>query len=205
MKTKILFSRLIMVLIFSVSTMSICAQETTDPDHACLNSTENYWVVNTLGSTYNWVLSGGGTITSGQGTDQISINWTSIGPYLLTVTETFESTTSCVGVPVTLNIIVDPLPLPIIAGLSPVCVNSTGNVYSTAVGMTNYLWTVSAGGTITSGGGLNDNTVTITWNTATPQTVSVNYTNETNCTAATPTVFNVTVNPLPVTSPIWHN
>ena len=29
---------------------------------------------------------------------------------------------------------------------------STGNVYTTTAGMTNYTWTVSAGGTITAGG-----------------------------------------------------
>ena len=205
MKTKFKFSKWIMMLIFSASTLGTWAQVTTNPDHACLNSTENYWVVNTLGSTYNWVLSGGGTITTGQGTDQISINWTATGPYILTVTETFTSTTGCVGVPVTLNIIVDPLPVVALTGPSPVCVNSTGNIYSTDAGMTNYAWIVSAGGTVTAGGTATDNTVTVTWNTAASQTVSVNYTNETNCTAAVATVLNVSVNPIPATSPIWHN
>ena len=63
--------------------------------------------------------------------------------------------------------------------------------------MTNYIWSVSAGGTITAGGTTNSNTVTVTWNTAGAQTVSVNYTNGNGCTAAAPTVYNVTVNALP--------
>lgn len=206
MKTKLQITKWFMILILSASALGAWAQPSTvDPDHACLNSTEDYWVVNTPGSTYDWVLSGGGVITVGQGTDQIKVNWTLSGPYTLTVTETFASTTGCVGVPVILNIIVDPLPIPTIAGPTPVCVNSTGNIYSTEVGMTNYLWNVSIGGTITAGGGLNDNTVTISWNTAAPQTVSVNYTNGSNCTAALATVLNISVNPLPNTSPIWHN
>jgi hypothetical protein len=63
--------------------------------------------------------------------------------------------------------------------------------------MTNYIWTVSAGGTITAGGTSTSNTVTVTWNTSGPQTVSVSYTSGT-CPASTPTVYNVTVNPAPV-------
>ena len=52
---------------------------------------------------------------------------------------------------------------------------SSGNVYTTQSGMTGYTWAVSSGGTITSGQGTN--TVTVTWNTAGTQTVSVTYTN----------------------------
>ena len=79
-----------------------------------------------------------------------------------------------------------------------VCAGSTGNTYTTQAGMTNYIWSVSAGGTVTGGGGVGNNTVTVTWNTAGAQTVSVNYTNGNGCTAATPAVYNVTVNALPV-------
>ena len=68
------------------------------------------------------------------------------------------------------------LPAPTLAGPISVCAGSTGNVYTTQAGMTNYIWAVSAGGTITAGGTSNS-TVTVTWNTAGAQTVSVNYTN----------------------------
>ncbi len=64
--------------------------------------------------------------------------------------------------------------------------------------MTGYLWTVSAGGTITAGGGTTDNTVTVTWNASGARNVSVNYTNGSGCTASGATVYNVTVNQLPV-------
>jgi len=64
--------------------------------------------------------------------------------------------------------------------------------------MTGYIWTISAGGTITAGGGAANNTATVTWNTAGAQTINVNYINGNSCTAATATVKNVTVNPLPV-------
>jgi predicted secreted protein len=381
MKINLHFTRILFLLLFSMSTLGLWAQSTDNPDHACINSIEDYWVTNTPGSTYDWVLSGGGIITEGQGTSAIKINWTTVGgPYVLTVTETFTSTTGCEGLPVSLDIIVDPLPtpfnvtgtggyclggtglpvglsdselgvnyqlllngvnsgasipgtgesisfgdktiagtytvvatssletactinmtgsaiitinplpeptiagldalptnqstvyttevgmsayvwtisaggtitdggtatdntvtviwntsgpqtvsvnyenvtecsaasatvlnvnvgilpVPTIVGPSPICVNTTDNVYETEAGMSNYIWTVSAGGTITAGGGVTDNTVTVTWNTATPQTVTVNYTNG-GYTAASPTVKPITVDPLPITSPIWHN
>jgi uncharacterized repeat protein (TIGR01451 family) len=99
---------------------------------------------------------------------------------------------------------VNPLPVPALSGPAPVCVNSTGNVYTTQAGMTNYVWSVSAGGTVISGGTSTSNTITIKWNTAGIQTVSVNYTNAFGCTASAPSVFNVIVNPLPLTSVIYH-
>jgi hypothetical protein len=59
--------------------------------------------------------------------------------------------------------------------------------------MSNYQWTISAGGTITSGGGTGDNTATVTWNTIGEQAISVNYTNTNTCTAASPTTNTVHV------------
>ena len=90
-------------------------------------------------------------------------------------------------------------PIPVITGPSSVCINSTGNIYSTETGMTNYLWTVSSGGTIQSGGGPTDPTVTVTWNVSGNQSVSVGYTTSAGCTSASPTMYSVIVNPLPDT------
>ena len=85
--------------------------------------------------------------------------------------------------------------VPVITGPATACINSTTNTYTTLAGMSNYAWSVSAGGTVTGGSGTN--TITVTWNTLGPQTVSVNYTNLNGCTAITPTVFNVTVSDPP--------
>jgi len=92
------------------------------------------------------------------------------------------------------NLTVNPIQQPIISGPNSVTAPSPGNVYSTETGKTNYTWNVSSGGTITAGGGTGNNTVTVTWNTAGAQTVSVNYTNGDGCRPASPTVFPVTVN-----------
>jgi hypothetical protein len=57
--------------------------------------------------------------------------------------------------------------------------------------MTGYSWSVSAGGTITAGAATNS--ITVTWNTAGAKTVSVNYTNAGLCTAASASVYNLSV------------
>ncbi|MCX6326557.1 MAG: hypothetical protein NT144_07895, partial [Bacteroidia bacterium] len=91
------------------------------------------------------------------------------------------------------TIVVKDLPVPAISGPATPCFNSSGNVYTTDAGMPSYTWSVPTGGTITSS--TTGNMIIVTWNTAGPQTVSVNYTNTNNCTAATAKVYDVTVYP----------
>ncbi|HEX6224161.1 MAG TPA: PKD-like domain-containing protein, partial [Chryseolinea sp.] len=107
-----------------------------------------------------------------------------------------NSLTGCssVGTPITININGVPVPT-ITSGPANVCVNSTANTYTTQPGKTGYVWTVSAGGTITAGLGTNE--ITVTWNSTGSQTVTVNYT-ENTCAAATPASLTVNVTPMPV-------
>ncbi len=81
--------------------------------------------------------------------------------------------------------------LPTISGPDPVCINSTGNVYTTETGMDDYLWDISPGGTITSGSGTGS--VTVTWSTAGMQYLGVRHVlgADTSCRA----VDSVTVEP----------
>ncbi len=169
------------------------------PTPVCVNSVGNTYTTEAGMSNYVWTVSGGGTITGGGGaTDNtVTITWNTAGPQ--SVSASYTNTNGCTAAaPTTFPVNVLTLPVPNINGPSPVCMNSAGNTYTTDAGMTNYVWTVSSGGTITSGGGVTDNTVTITWNTAGPQSVSISYTNGSGCTAATPSVLSVTVDPLPV-------
>ena len=170
----------------------------TGPNSVCLNSTGNVYETETGMSNYVWVVSAGGTITAGgTGNESVTVTWTSTGAK--TVSVNYTNGDGCTAAaPTAYNVTVNPLPVPTISGNASACITSTGNVYTTEVGMTAYTWNVSAGGTITAGGGVNDNSVTITWNTAGAQSVSVNYINGNGCTAASPTVYPVTVNPLPV-------
>ncbi len=150
----------------------------------CVASTGNIYSTEPGMNNYTWVVSAGGTITSGGGlaNNTVTVTWNTAGAQ--TVSVVYTNGNGCTAAapavyPVTVNV----LPVPALAGPSPVCAASTGNLYTTDAGMTNYIWTVSSGGAITSGGTATDNTVTVTWNTAGARSVSVNYTNGSGCAA----------------------
>jgi len=131
-----------------------------------------------------------GSYVAGTGS-AISFGLQTVGTYTATA---YRKATYLTGIMTGSAVVTGSGVLPTLIGLTSVCAGTAGNVYTTETGMSNYTWSVSAGGSITAGGTSTSNTVTITWNTAGAQTVSVNYTNAA-CTAASPTVYNVTVNP----------
>ncbi|MBK7172092.1 MAG: T9SS type A sorting domain-containing protein [Bacteroidales bacterium] len=185
----------------AVSTMGVNALPVpgiAGPVSVCATGTGNVYSTEAGMTGYTWSISAGGTITAGGTTtdNTVTVTWNVAGPQ--TVSVSYTDANSCVAaVPSIYNVTVNPLPVPVITGSASVCLNST-TVYSTEAGMTGYSWVVSAGGTITAGGTATDNTVTINWTALGAQTVSVGYTNGNSCTSALPTVYNVTVNALPV-------
>ena len=190
------------MMLLSTSTLGAWAQPypSQGAQSVCLTGVaEPYGVINTIGSTYAWSVIGGATpadwVLTSTNTNLVTVLWKTAGTYTVQVIET--SAAACAGSPVTVVVTVNPLPVVALAGPSPVCLNSIGNVYTTDAGMTNYAWTI-VGGTITAGGAATDNTVTVTWNGVGPYSVSVNYNNLNGCTATNPTILPVTVNPLPV-------
>ncbi|MEI6676585.1 MAG: cohesin domain-containing protein, partial [Verrucomicrobiota bacterium] len=86
-----------------------------------------------------------------------------------------------------------PANTPVLLGASSVCQGSSGNVYTTEPGMSNYIWNVT-GATITAGGTSTDNTATVTWNTIGSQIISVSYAGS----STTILPVNVLSSPLPV-------
>jgi len=186
----------------AVSTMTLTIDSLptsviSGPTTVCATSTGNvYSTPNIGGHTYAWAISGG-TITSGAGTNSITVTWNAAGSGWVQVTETITAT-SCAVTTAHYNVTINPLPTPVISGPNTVCLGSTGNVYNTQAGMSGYVWSVSPGGVVTSGGTSTSSSVTISWTTTGTKTVSVNYSNSNGCTAASQTVYNVTVNPLPI-------
>ena len=108
---------------------------------------------------------------------------------------TVPLTGGCGSINATGTITVNPRPVPTITGLNPVCSGSTGITYTTEAGMSGYSWGISAGGTITSGAGTRQ--ITVTWNVAGTQTLQVTYTDANGCTPVSPTILSITVNPTP--------
>jgi len=161
------------------------------PASVCVNSTGKVYTTQSGMSNYIWTISGGGTITAGLGTNSITVSWNATGAQNVSVN--YNTAAGCPALSATIyNVTVNPLPVPTIAGPNPACSNFPGLIYSTQTGMNGYVWTITAGGTITAGQGTN--AITVTWNATGAQNVSVNYTNSNGCTAPAPVVYPVTVN-----------
>jgi hypothetical protein len=166
----------------------------TGPATVCENSTGHvYSVAPVLNATsYAWTLPPGAIITAGMNTETITVTFgTSPGNVTVCGVDACGN-----GPTASLAVSVVPSPVPTITGSNSMCVNSGYYGYTTEAGMTNYTWTASSGGTIMSGQGTN--VAYVNWVGSGPQSVSVNYTNTGGCNAVSPTLYPVTVDPVPV-------
>ena len=170
------------------------------PATACFNSIQKYTTEPAM-TNYIWTFTGG--IPAGGGTstsDSILMQWnTFAGPHNVSIkyTDPVSGCSSIIAVVKPVSLIALPVPT-ITSGITPVCPGDTGNLYTTQAGKLNYVWTPSAGGVITYGGGTGDNFAHITWNNPGASQVGVIYTDPaTLCTAGSPGTFNVTVKTLP--------
>ena len=147
-------------------------------------------------SNYAWVVNGGTVAGGGSPTDNtIDITWDGTTPFDVSVN--YENGGGCTAAtPTQQTITVNPLPVPTIGGNTTTCAGTT-ETYTTEAGMSNYAWVVN-GGTVAGGGTATDNTIDITWDGIAPFTVSVNYQDGNNCSAASATQQTITVNALPV-------
>jgi uncharacterized protein (TIGR02145 family) len=167
----------------------------TGPTNLCKPSTGVSFSIPpvTHAVNYVWTLPFGITITSGTGTNSII---TDVSNSALSGTIWVQPLNKCdSGATAYLFITVNQAPVPVISGPDTTCAGP-GKVYSTAAGKTNYQWSTSAGGIITSGGSTTDNTATITWTATGNQDVYVNY-SDGGCEASAPTDFSVWVTSSP--------
>jgi hypothetical protein len=177
----------LIILFLIIISGSLLGQTQVCPDVVCINSqNQDYFVINTPGSTYNWTLSGGGTIASGQGTSTVFINWGSVvGTYILQVIET--NSQGCIGLPVTCQIDVINGPNVSITPIGPFC---SGDPIVNLVG--------NPSGGVFSGNGVVGNTFNPTFGN---QTITYTYNDPNGCSGSA--TFNIIVNPTPNTSPIY--
>ena len=126
MKTKNKLLKRIFLGLFLLSSSVMFAQTNTSPTQTvCAGSLAEPYLINppTFGSTYQWTLSGGGTLNLGSITDNITVDWGfTPGTYTITVTETDAS--GCIGLPVIVEVTVDPLPTATIATSQTACLGS---------------------------------------------------------------------------------
>ncbi len=124
------------------------------------NSSATYTISPVTGATnYTWTVPTGSTITAGQTTNSINVDF---GPTFVFGDVTVIAKNSCGDSPIKVKQVAaaPTKPVAVIGNAAP-CANSTGNVYSVALvpSATSYDWTVPAGATITSGIGTNSITV----------------------------------------------
>ncbi|MEI6275521.1 MAG: T9SS type A sorting domain-containing protein, partial [Prolixibacteraceae bacterium] len=148
-------------------------------------------------SHYEWTVSGGYATSSRslESENNITVMWTSAGSN--TVSVKFTTPFGCSsGLAGTKTVTVAPLPVPQIKGNASACINSGMQNYTTEPGMSNYSWSVSDGGAITSG--LGTYAIRVGWITPGEKTVSVNYTDSLGGRATQASSRKILVYPEPI-------
>ena len=189
----------------------------TGAQTVCLTGiAEPYGVINTVGSTYAWSVTGGTASTDWVLTSNTSnlatVLWKTAGTYTVQVIET-NSSGCALPDPVTVSVTVNPMPTATISGTTAVCQNATAPVvtFTGAGGTAPYTFTYTINGganqtvTTTSGNSVTVTVPTTAAGTFTYALVSVQDASGTTCSNAQTGSAVVTVNPLPTTSPIYHN
>lgn len=155
---------------------------------ACLGVGESF--ISDAGmADYLWSATPDGSVSSsGNGT---TITWPTTGSK--TIHLTYTDPNGCTTLPAVAFVTVHPLPVPAITGNFNVCVGKS-YTYTTQTGMTGYTWSTSPGNGLTSV----DNTAGVAWNITGAGWIGVNFIDVNGCTAVSPIVVPVTVNPSPV-------
>ena len=176
--------KLLTILLMTVS-LSLIAQTTINPDTVCVNALgEQYFVTNTPTSTYQWTITGGGTLQTGQTTNSITVDWGAVSGLYPNAVEVIEyNAAGCPGSPVLLDVFVLDLTSNIIGPFCP------GDPTTPLVGN-------PLGGTWSGTG--------VVANAFQPSSAGVGNYVLTYSMAGCSTTINVIVNNGPVTGPIQH-
>lgn len=169
----------------------------TGPEQVCQGSSGYLYSVSPIpnATNYSWSVPFGAEITSGAGTNAITVSYT---PYAFSGSISVYASQPCSGASSQIEVNVITASTPVIVGSDSLCINSGYYFYSTEAGMNNYQWNISTGGSIISG--QESSVVQVVWHQMGDEWISVSYMNAFGCPAITPTAFPVTVNPLPDSS-----
>ena len=155
--------------------------------NVCSGETRTYSVVATSGVSFTWVAPAGATINNGQGTNSVTISFSTSfsSPGTLSVT----ATNSCgTGPASTLviqkNTISTPGAISVSGGTAKVCSGDTRTYTVAAVAGITYNWTVPAGASLNNGQGTNSVSITYTPNFIANGTLSVTANNQCGASAA---------------------
>ena len=145
---------------------------------------------------YTWSITNG-TITSGQGTGSVIVDWDAAGVGTLTVVDT--NSFGCPGVLQTINVTINPIPVTSpVNGPDSVCENSLATYFVNPNAGSTYSWSVING---TIMGSNTNNMVTIQWGASGTGTLEIFETNAVGCNGI-PVMMTVNIFPVPVTPAI---
>lgn len=166
---------------------------------ACEGSTGNIYSVTGAFSAYSWSVENG-TITSGVSTDSsIEVEWEMNGAQTGTISLIVEDALSCTLVnEYEVEIIALPSLEFISSTDSTVCAFDEDLTYTLDGISDNMSWSVTGGNPI-SGGGMNDSTITVSWNGSGTGLIAVDYNDANGC--ASSTQLNIEIQDF--VAPLW--
>jgi hypothetical protein len=183
--------KLIFTLLLIIPSIVYSQLTTINPDTVCYQTTalSTYTVPSVGAGTYTWTIPSCATLTSGQGTNSIQVNWSACPPGLINnaITVAYSSAAGCPALPVTLNVLIYQV-IPVITPVGPFCANDPCLVL-----------TATPTGGIWSGTGVSGNQFCPG---TTNSLITYTYT-QSGCTFSANT--GAVINPVPVLSPIQHN
>ena len=177
---------------------TVCATDLTN--NPATNNTVTYTSsvpTQTAGSgsiSYAWTVTGG-TITSGQGTSSITVQWDNPSQFSQATGSISLKHTSSFGCENTgaLAVTINPLPEPKVVGANVACQNTVENYSTIGNPQNTYSWTITGGNFIRAGQGTPN--VAVEWTLPGAASLTVAETNSVGCTVLN--TMNVTVNALP--------
>ena len=198
------------VTVISSPTPSISRVSPAGPlGQACVGQTITYQTPNVAGHTYQWSVTGGGSIVGASTNNSVQIQWSASGTQTITLVETQGSCSTTV----TQQVNVVPQPTPVVSGPAVACSGSDFSyTYSTAnnTGST-YSWTLWTG--VSAVGATTNASVVVTFSNSTlnsvNRTLQVTETNSAGC-SVTSSTYNVSVTSTPQpsitgTTPVCQN
>jgi len=185
--------------IYNVDVKPLPVPGLSGPASVCPGIPGNVYSSEAGKTNYQWFVSAGGTKTSGGlSTDPtVTITWNISGPQNVSVgyTDGFGCTSAT---PSNWSVTVNPNPVPVITGPTPVCElsNPPGVYASPFLSGHSYLWSVS-GGTLQATA--NPNEIRVQWGTVGPASINLTETSSFGCQAPA-NAFSVLLNPKPLAS-----
>ena len=137
----------------------------------CPGNSYTYEVLNPApGADYRWYMNDGGVISTLDG-NPIAINWSSAGPYDLSVVRLSADGLNCESTAHQISI--QPIGMPVLNGPSTACREDESIITATSFDAINYAWSInpSDAGTIISGQG--SASIEVTWHAAGAVTVTL--------------------------------